>query len=58
MHKNINNNKEGFQNHIGGFNQDTFEMRSQRRGKHSIHQNKNVGAYQDTGISKGVSMVY
>ena len=33
------NNKEGFQNRIGGFHQDKFEMISQRRGQHSRNPN-------------------
>ena len=36
------NNKEGFQNRIGGFHQDKLEMISQRRGKHSIIPKTNM----------------
>ena len=33
--KKTTNNKDGFQNHIGGFHQDKFEIISQRRGNNA-----------------------
>ena len=35
VHSQRNNNKEGFQNRIGGFHHDKLEMISQRRGSNS-----------------------
>ena len=55
VHQKRHNNKEGFQNRVGGFHQHRFEMIRPRRGQtSSIQKPKHVDDYQDTGISRGV----